>query len=429
MSILIYATTSVPRLQYICKFIFDEQLGLGHSITTESEVFQAHEGPKLNYSLLPVNAAIFTLRNHPLLFESCIQMQTINCFEDNGLKAFFKTENSDFAFDIFAASFYILSRYEEYLPHAKDSYGRYAHENSLAFKEGFLTKPLINYWLKDFKKSLLQKFPCLQLRPPSFNFIPTYDIDMAWSFKAKGVVRNVGGFLKSPSLQRLGVLFGLQKDPFDSYDFLKNLHQNGKLPPIFFFLVASRSSLYDKNISPYNMHMWRLLKTQARLFDIGLHPSWRSFEKSNLIMKEKKILETASQKTITKSRQHYIKFDLPTTFQQLLAAGITEDYSMGYGSINGFRASVASSFLWYDLTTESTTALRLHPFCFMDANSFYEQKQDAAVSLKELWYYYEVCKNVGGEMISIFHNNFLGTDPLYKGWPQMYSDFIAQIRQ
>ena len=225
------------------------------------------------------------------------------------------------------------------------------------------------------------------------------------------------------------MLAGLQQDPFDSYDFLQNLHKEGNLPPIFFFLAATSSSQYDKNISPFNMHMWRLIKTHARLFNIGLHPSWRSSEKPALVAKEKKILETASQTTVTKSRQHYIKFELPGTFQHLLEAGITDDYSMGYGSINGFRASVASSFLWYNLANETSTALRLHPFCFMDANSFYEQKQDAASSLKELLYYYGECKKVNGEMVSIFHNNFLGTDPLYAGWREMYNDFITQVQQ
>jgi len=102
---------------------------------------------------------------------------------------------------------------------------------------------------------------------------------------------------------------------------------------------------------------------------------------------------------------------------------------MGYGSINGFRASVASSFFWYNLTAEKITDLRIYPFCFMDANSFYEQKQNAADSLKELLSYYHECKNVNGELISIFHNNFLGTDPAFKGWRALYTEFISQLPQ
>jgi hypothetical protein len=118
---------------------------------------------------------------------------------------------------------------------------------------------------------------------------------------------------------------------------------------------------------------------------------------------------------------------LPETYEQLIDAGITQEYSMGYGSINGFRASVAAPFFWYNLAKENTTPLRIFPFCWMDANSFYEQQQDANTSLSELKYYLQECQAVNGQMITIVHNNFLGTDLLFKGWRAMYEQFIAQV--
>ena len=141
------------------------------------------------------------LQNTELLFEKAYKEQTIECFEINDYKAFFKTEG-DFPFDIFAASFYLLSRYEEYLPHKKDMYGRYAHENSLAFREGFLQLPLINIWIEDFKNCLQLKFPSLTTHLPiaigtPFTFLPTYDIDEAYSYKYKQWWRTMGGLLKS----------------------------------------------------------------------------------------------------------------------------------------------------------------------------------------------------------------------------------------
>jgi hypothetical protein len=426
---LIYAHQTSPRLQYICKFIFGEQLAVGYSLTIDSESFKEHDGPKINYSDLEMDADIFTLRNHPLLFENDIKEQHTECFEQNGSKAFFKTVGSDYPFDILAASFYLLSRYEEYLPHKKDQYGRYAHENSLAFKEGFLQTAQINRWLNDFGKALQSKFPELTITRPPFSFTPSYDIDIAWSYRNKGLWRNVGGFLKKPSLERLAVLTGFKKDPFDVYAYLKELHDNHNLHPIYFFLVATKNARFDKNISPYQHAMWQLMKNHSKNYQVGLHPSWNSNENPSLLLKEKKILETATNQTIEASRQHYIKLNLPESYEQLIAAGITHEYSMGYGSINGFRASVASPFYWYNLKTDEITKLRIHPFCFMDANSFYEQKQKAAESFTELNKYYEECKNNNGQMISIFHNSFLGTDPLYEGWREMYDKFISQLQQ
>lgn len=424
---LIFSETSSTRLQYICHFIFREQLGIGYSLTIDSESFAKHDGPKINYSYVPIEGNVFTIKPTKILFEKTVVPQPIDCFEYNGSKAFFKTEGH-FDFDIFAASFYLLSRYEEYLPHTKDMYGRFAHENAIAFKEGFLNKPVINNWIQDLANAIQQKFPGFQPKLTAFSFIPTYDIDIAWSFKNKGLIRNVGGFLKSPSFNRLAVLAGMQKDPFDCYEYLDELHRNYQLNPIYFFLVATSTGLYDKNISPYEHAMWQLMKRHSKKYAVGIHPSWRSNEKPALFEKEKKILETIKNGAVKLSRQHYIKMSLPDTYQNLYAAGITDEYSMGYGSINGFRASVASSFFWYNLKEEAVTKLRIHPFCFMDANAFYEQKQTAQQSLAEIMHYYHECKNANGQMITIFHNSFLGTDPLYKGWRKMYDEFTSQVR-
>ena len=425
--LLVYSDITSSRLQYTCDFIFKEQFGLDYKITIDSESFRNHAGAKINYSNSRMED-VYTIQSQSLLFEHDIKEQTINCVDLNNYKAFFKTSDSDFPFDIFAAIFYLLSRYEEYLPHEKDMYGRFAHENSISFKEGFLNKPVINIWLTDFSSSLKKIFPALTFKTKTFNFLPTYDIDIAYSFKHKGFIRNLGGFIKSPSLERLAVLAGLKKDPFDSFDFMDKLHTEFNLNPVYFFLVATSGSLYDKNISPYSNAMWQLIKRHAKKYRSGLHPSWRSNNNFSILLKEKKILETAGKMEVNISRQHYIKMSMPQTYQELIKAGIEADYTMGYGSINGFRASVASTFYWYDLTTEKTTSLQLYPFCYMDANSFYEQDLDAGQALEELQYYLNECKKVNGFFISIFHNNFLGTDKQFTGWKEMYTKFISQVQ-
>jgi hypothetical protein len=434
--ILIYTNISSSRLQYICSFIFKEQLGLDFKLTIDSEAFKNHSGAKINYSDSKISDDEFYIQNYPLLFESDIKAQHVNCFIANNNKAFFKTEKSDFPFDIFAATFYLLSRYEEYLPHEKDMYGRFAHENSLACKEDFLNLPLINIWLQGFAEKLKEKFPPGSLRttfnfqPSAFNFQPTYDIDIAYSYKYKGLLRNIGGFLKSPSAERMKVLTGTQKDPFDCYDWLNNLHKQYHLKPIYFFLVAEKNGEFDKNILPHKDAMWQLVKKHTALYEIGIHPSWQSNVKESLLKSEMKWLaEMSGIKHITISRQHYIKLSLPNTYRVLAEAGLHNEYSMGYGSINGFRASVASTFFWYDLEKELQTSLRIHPFCFMDANCYYEQKQNAQQAYEELMHYYTVCKKVNGTLITIWHNDFLGTDKKFNGWKEMYEKFIAQVQQ
>lgn len=432
---LIYTSTITPRLQYITDFSGKEVIGKPFELTTDLSYFQQFNDAKINYSADRVTTEEFWLRPHSLLFENNITKQPIQCFEAIGQKAFFKTEG-DFPFDIFAASFYLLSRYEEYLPHTKDMYGRYAHENSLAFKEGFLNQPLINLWLNGFKDALKRLFSKLSFHPLRFTLLPTYDIDIAWSYKHKGWWRSLGGSIQSlvrgnwkQFRERISVLNGKQKDPFDTYGWLNQLHQQYHLKPYYFFLLAERTGRYDKNISPRQEALRALISDHLIRYPVAIHPSWRSGDEYPLLKKEIDILQAITGNKVLSSRQHYIRFTLPGTFRRLLEGGIQFDFSMGYGSINGFRASIASPFYWYDLEKEKQTGLTLFPFCYMDANSFYEQRFTAQQALEEMRHYYKMVRSVNGTFIMIWHNNFLSTDELYVGWKEVYEQFIREVAQ
>lgn len=428
---LIFSNQISLRLKYITDFMGKEICGKAFDLTSDAEIFKNYPGPKLNYSNQHFSDCPLSIVHCPLLFETGIRNQETDCFTTINFKAFFKTEG-DYPFDIFAASFYLLSRYEEYLPHTKDPYGRYAHENSLAFKEGFLNLPLVNIWLEDFKKVLKEKFSMFNSQCSMFKFVPTYDIDEAYSYKHKGLMRTIGGAAKQLTMgnwqiakERMNVLTGKTEDPYDSYMWLDELHDRYKLNPIYFFHVAQANGKYDKNIPPSHPAIKELIKQHADKYTIGIHPSWQSGDNESLLSKELKIFENITGKKITSSRQHYIRFTLPQTFRNLIDAGITNDYSMGYGSINGFRASVASAFYWYDLEKEETTTLLLHPFCYMEANSFYEQKYSAQQALEEMQHYYQVVRSVNGTFISIWHNSFLGKEKKFRGWREIYEEFIA----
>jgi hypothetical protein len=431
--VILFANTITHRLRYIADFIGHQIIGESITITGNRTDFIAYPGLKINYSNKQIAASDFYIQPYSLLFETTIQPQIIACFETNGYKAFFKT-SGDFPFDIFAASFYLLSRYEEYLPHKKDMYGRYAHENSVAFKENFLNLPLINIWLEDFTKSLQLNLPNFKPKTSNFELLPTYDIDEAYSYKHKDWWRSAGAAIKDllkGKFDRLtlrrNVLNNKVQDPFDSYDWIDNLHRPHQFKPRYFFLVPEKTGKYDRNILAKETALQVLIKQHADKYQIGIHPSWQSGDEPSLIKKEKETIEHISKIKITSSRQHYIRFTLPQTFRHLSEAGIKEDFSMGYGSISGFRASVASPFYWYDLEKEETTYLLLYPFCYMEANSFFEQKVTPQQALEEMRHYYQQIKKVKGTFISIWHNTFLGTDERFKGWREVYKQFIDEV--
>lgn len=429
---LIYTDTITPRLQYMADFSGKLLTGQPFALTTDKDFFRQAGPGKINYSAGRIDTTEFWLKPHHLLFEINIDSQPVQCTLMNGYAIFFQTEG-DWPFDIFAAGFYLLSRYEEYLPHEKDMYGRYAHENSLAFKEGFLGVPLVNIWWNQFKNALRSRFSSFKTVVPNFTFLPTYDIDIAWSYNQKGWQRNLGGLASSllrgqwgQSRGRWNVLRKKQADPYDSYGWLHTLHENFRVKPYYFFLLADPRGKYDKNISPRSRQLQELIRGHSMRYPVGIHPSWRSGDEHGLLQKEIETLMRITGTGCMLSRQHYIRFDLPTTFRRLLQAGIRYDFSMGYGSINGFRASVTTPFYWYDLEKDMPTELLLYPFCYMDANSYYEQDYTPQQALDEMREYRRIVKSVGGNMIIIWHNHFLGSEPQFATWKKVYEKFIKE---
>lgn len=424
---LVYTPHITPRISYIIQLLH-ERWQIEVAVTDEAETFKQSTTVKLQYCEERITADGFFIQSTGLLQQQVIRKQRISCFEWEGVKAFFQTED-DLGFDVFAAVFYLITRYEEYFEYEPDEYGRYAHWNALAWKEGFLQQPLIDIWLMNFAVKLQQRYVSFTTHHSPFTFLPTYDIDIAWSYKHKGFLKTIGALLKHPSTigKRLQVLSGKEKDPYDAYDWLMQLHAQYKLESVYFFLLAERNSEYDKNISPKKNALQQLIRSTAENTMIALHPSTQSVTNENLLKQEKEILQVISRKKITATRNHYIQFHLPHSYRTLLANGFTDEYSMGYGTVNGFRASTSHSFLWYDLEKETTTDLRVHPFAYMEANSFYELQQSPDEALAEMKQLCAEVQKVNGTFISIFHNHMLGTEPMFKGWREMYEVFVSDV--
>ena len=407
-------------------------------LTNSKEHFLTNVGTKINYSTEKIGEESFWIVPYGLLDEIDLREFEINIFEWEGQKAFFAT-GGDLPFDIFSAAFYLLSRYEEYLPHTLDEYGRYAHTNSIAFKEAFLNFPIVNLWVQHFSELLCKRMVNTITIPPMagqnscFHFVPTYDIDIAYCYLHRPKWKNVMGFFRDllqgkfeKILERAKVYSGRAKDPFDTFDWIDSLHIKCRLDPIYFFLTILKRGEYDKNLSANSGALQQLYKKLSSKYTTGIHPSWQSGTDTYLLDKEIKRLENILQRQVSISRNHYLRFSIPGTYQRLLNAGITDDYSMGYAAINGFRASYALPFHWYDLKEEKITDLVIHPFCFMEANSYFHQGFSAVEAGEELQFYHDLVKQVNGEFITLFHNHFLTEQPEWIEWREMYENFLQK---
>lgn len=428
--LLIYTHKNTNRVRYIFNLIFKELLGIEYLITTKKHEFEIWENEKINYSFQYIENA-FNIYPSNLLFESEIRQQNIETVSFRDIKcpyAVFK--QSDMPFDIFAASFYLVSRYEEYLPFKKDTYGRFSASESISFKLGFLQLPVVNIWSEWLKEFLTQKFPSIRFRIKKYTFIPTLDIDSAYAYKQKGFLRSTAGMLNSLThldfkeiSERLNVLFALKKDPFDTYELQFQLIEKYKLHPIYFILYADYGNL-DKNIHVFNPTFQRLIKSISDRAEVGIHPSFASNENTLILEKEISRLSGVLNKDVKKSRQHFLKLTFPYTYRNLLNAGISEDYTMGYASQIGFRAGICDPFNFYDLDLEYETQLRIHSFAVMEGTLKDYLNLSALDVINYVKPLIESVKKVNGTFICLWHNESLSNQKRWIGWHKIFEEML-----
>ncbi|MGN6193830.1 MAG: polysaccharide deacetylase family protein [Ginsengibacter sp.] len=427
--LLIYLPKISARCNYIFDYIFQTEFGIEYDVTTDITEFQRYQQEKINYSFSRIDNALF-VKASSLLFENKITKQEIIVEEKKGMKVLFPNSNDDLGFDIFSAAFFLISRYEEYLPFTPDEFGRFNAEESLAFKNGFSDVPIVNIWVKIFQIELLKKFPNLEIRRTSFQAILTYDIDVAYKYLGRSFGRNIGSLLKdvfSFNLknihERIQTIFNAEKDPWDVYDELKSTIVKNQLASNFFFLLSNKTK-YDRNLNYKNNAMKRLVDKITSFSNIGIHPSFYSSVFPRKILIEKERLEDISGKKINRSRQHFLKFKLPGTYNALLSAGITEDYSMGFSKMPGFRAGTCKPFYFYDLKNEKETKLKIFPVTFMDGTLMNSNPNEA---LKKILQLLKEIKKVGGTFIPLWHNHTISETDEFAEWKNVHDKMIEQI--
>lgn len=428
--ILVYTHNITPRVRYIFKHIFTRILLIPVDFTTKVEEFVAHNGPKITYAKNPLRHEFF-VKSHDLLYEQGVNDMDINIQKWEEVPCFFKAgPKSSIPYDIFAASFYLISRYEEYLPHVKDIHGRFSAEQSLGYKHQFLEKPVVDIWAYKLLNALREKFPDYAYKKRTYEFISTIDIDNAFAYKHKSLVRGVGGFLKDlvnfrllNVWNRFAVSFNIKKDPFDTFDIILKEKREKNIKTIFFFLVADYTT-FDTNVSTSKEKFRLLIKEMQDYAIVGLHPSYFTINNAELLKKEKIRLEHIVNMPIQKSRQHYLRFSLPETYQNLIDLEVEEDYSMGYASQLGFRAGTCTPFYFYDLDFEIQTPLKVFPFALMDTTLNDYLKLTPKQSLGRIRDLRNEVRAVNGTFITLFHNESLSDYQRWKGWKRLYDTMI-----
>lgn len=427
---LIFAPKITPRLHYIFQVVL-EDIESEIVFTENPAEYIGHDGPKICFHTQDLGAGGFFCMTSGLLEQKEIYRFKIDELEWDELPAIMPTPEGDLPFDLFAASFFLIVRFEEYWRFQSDDMGRFTGESSLSHRFGFLQRPILDLWRKKLNGILQQKWPNLSIKQREYNFISTIDIDHAYAYLYKSSTRTYGAlardFLKGKFKEastRIKVLSGKEKDPYDTYDYMDEIHAKYGVKAMYFFLLADLGD-YDTGLNYQQPNFRKLIQHIAKKYEVGIHPGVGSYKRLNTINREKSRLEHIIGAPIINSRQHYLLLKFRSTYRLLKATGVKHDFTMGYADQLGFRAGTSRPHFWFDVKKDEATMLMVHPFAAMDAtmNKYLQMEPLQALSITEQMI--QDVKLTGGQFISLWHNETLRNTDEWEGWREVWEKTIA----
>lgn len=423
--LLIYTQKVTPRIDYSFKHICTRILLIPIQFTTTIEDFIAYQGPKISYGKQPLGNELFFYA-HGLLNVQGFEDVEITVRPWNESVGFFQTtERSALPYEIFAAAFYLLSRYEEYLPHVKDELGRFPMTESVAYKEGFLKQPVVDIWAYELKKVLRKSFPDMDFPKKELVIHNLIEAKRPFEFLQRGAVRNVLGFggdlwkLKlGRFFLRIRVLMGLRKDPYDTFSWILNNTRTSNSKLTVFFLLGEAFS-FREDFNTKRQTYKSLVKYVADYCEVGLMFSYYSltnFDKLNL---ERLQLEEITHKTLESSANDKQVVNLPLVYRDLVELEVRNDFTMFYYNDLGFRAGTCTPFLFYDLDYEIKTPLIIQPVIGKSLALTLGKEKDTEGTIAQVFNW---VKKVEGHFLFFFSNRDFEQKKENKVWRYLFSD-------
>ena len=297
--------------------------------------------------------------------------------------------------DLFGTAFFLLTRYEELALADRDEHDRFPAEATRS--------DLDRAQVDDCAEALLQALrtvaPRLEPRRRPFRVVPSHDVDYP----------RLTPHLRLSFLRHGNLWAARPTDPFDTFDRLMDASERRGLRAAFYFLAdAAPYSLEERGIRAL------LEKIHVRGHEIGLHGSYATFRDPAKLKAELELLvrvcaEEGIEQDEWGGRQHFLRWECPTTWQAYEEAGLAYDTTLGYSARPGFRTGTCHEYPVYDLRARRELRLRERPLVLMDTPTLDRLELPDGELERLIGRLRDECRRVHGDFTVLWHNNWLVT--------------------
>jgi hypothetical protein len=315
--------------------------------------------------------------------------------------------------DIFSSSFFMLTRWEEYVNNEKDVYNRFLAKYSVAHKNNFLCRPVVNEYVEMLWNMLLFLKINIDRKKLNYQLVLTHDVDQPyWSqrniFKKvckdlltkkniNYITNSIDVYIKSKK--------NIELDPYNNYDYLMDLSEKNNVKSHFFFTSANKSK-FDIGYKINSNIIKNLIKhIEERDHIVGFHPGYYSYNNEEIWKKEFEFLNNHVKTPLKCGRQHYLRFEVPLTWQFWENNNFEWESSMTYSDKEGFRCGTCYEFNVFNILTGKKLSLKEKPLIVMEGSFFQYQNISHNEIINKVITLKEIVKKYKGNFILLWHNS------------------------
>lgn len=339
-----------------------------------------------------------------------------------------KQDHAVIHYDILGLTYWMLNRIEEIGRSDLDNHQRFPAVNSHAHKYGYLERPVVDEWLHILGQVMQLVWPALELKRHQFSMKVSHDVDSPslYAFKSwKTIIRMMVGhllkrrdlkaFLQAPYIKFNSVNSLNNLDPFNTFDWLMDVSEANNLNSAFYFICGRTDPELDADYEPEHPVILELMRhIHQRGHEIGLHPSYATFQKPEIIKQEAaRLKKICAEEGIVQERwggrMHYLRWEQPTTLRAWDRAGMSYESTLGYADRPGFRCGTCYEYPAFDPVTQELLNLRVRPLIVMECSVFdsaYLGLGMTAAAEDRILLLKDRCRKVAGSFNMLWHNSY-----------------------